>query len=220
MLQGHRRPILDCWPRSRRAITGYLARIDQALILNSTARVAANNGKGKGFWAQDRETAQVVRRSGQGVQDKTERDQSDLQGRSARFILAKRLTDLAYIAHFQQDRTDPKARSTQDFYLLSEDFRTAKTPISKTNQDRCDPRSRSQNPRSWCEDFRTRSELSTQTLSEIDISQGHYEELKPAQPTGTQGEHKVIQQGTDRSTPSVSRQVWASGRSTFTQAIL
>uniref|UniRef100_A0AAV1VEH3 Uncharacterized protein n=1 Tax=Peronospora matthiolae TaxID=2874970 RepID=A0AAV1VEH3_9STRA len=61
---------------------------------------------------------------------------------------------------------------------------------------------------------------STQPLSEIDISQGRYEELKPAQPTGTQGEHKVIQQGTDRSTPSVSRQAWASGRSTLIQAIL
>ncbi|KAL0580360.1 hypothetical protein ABG067_008555, partial [Albugo candida] len=55
--------------------------------------VAANNGKGKGFWLQDREAAQVVRRSGQGVQDKTEQDRSDLQGRSARFILAKQATD-------------------------------------------------------------------------------------------------------------------------------
>ena len=42
-----------------------------------------------------------------------------------------------------QDRTDPKARSTQVYYLLSEDFRTAKTPIPKTNRDRCDSRSRS-----------------------------------------------------------------------------
>uniref|UniRef100_A0AAV1VF82 Uncharacterized protein n=1 Tax=Peronospora matthiolae TaxID=2874970 RepID=A0AAV1VF82_9STRA len=72
-----------------------------------------------------------------------------------------------------------------------------------------------------CPDVNQQGELdSTQPLSEIDISQGRYEELKPAQPTGTQGEHKVIQQGTDRSTPSVSRQAWASGRSTIIQAIL
>ena len=57
---------------------------------------------------------------------------------------------ICYTAHFRQDlpiprpdRTDPNARSTQDYYLLSEDFRTAKTPIPKTNRDRCDPRSRS-----------------------------------------------------------------------------
>ena len=60
----------------------------------------------------------------------------------------------------------------------------------------------------------------TPNPTKTDIKQGRYEELKPAQPTGTQGEHKVIQQGTDRSTPSVSRQVWASGRLTLTKVIL
>ena len=147
-----------------------------------------------------------------------------------------------HIAHFRQDRpiprpdrTDPNARSTQDNYLLSEDFRTAKTPIPKTNRDRCDSRSRSRHLQieiaaTQDQDRRTpvrgvkisapEANAQPQTLSEIDISQGRYEELKPAQPTGTQGEHKVIQQGTDRSTPSVSRQVWASGRSTLTKVIL
>ena len=45
---------------------------------------------------------------------------------------------------------------------------------------------------------------------EIDISQGRYEELKPVQPTGTQGSTY----GSD--TSSVSRQVWAHGRSKIT----
>ena len=115
--------------------------------LSSTARVAALQGKD--FGLQDRETAQVVRRSGQEVQDKTEQDRSDLPDRSTRFILVKQDIYLDHIAHFQQDRpisrpdrTDSKARSTQDYYLLSEDFRTAKTPIPKTDRDQCDSRSR------------------------------------------------------------------------------
>ena len=82
----------------------------------------------------------------------------------ARFILAKRKTYLLHCALPARsadpetrsdrsrdqigpiprpDRIDPKARSTQDYYLLSEYIRTAKTPIPKINRDRCDPRSRS-----------------------------------------------------------------------------
>ena len=92
----------------------------------------------------------MLKRSEQGVQDNTKQDRSDLYDRSARFILAKRETYLAQAAHFRQDRpivrpyrTDPKARLTQYYYLMSEDFRTAKTPIPETNRNWCDPRSRS-----------------------------------------------------------------------------
>ena len=145
--QGPWRPTLDCWPRSRREIPKDLVRIDQGITLNSIARVAATKEKD---WKQDRETTQVVRRSGQGVQDKTEQDRSDLPNRSARFISAKQNIYLAHAAHFRpdqpilrRDRTDPKGGSTQENFLLSEDFRTAKTPTSRINRDRCDPWQRS-----------------------------------------------------------------------------
>ena len=73
--------------------------------LSSTARVAALQGKD--FGLQDRETAQVVRRSGQEVQDKTEQDRSDLPDRSTRFLLVKQDIVIDHIAHFQQDRPIP-----------------------------------------------------------------------------------------------------------------
>ena len=151
MLQGHRRPILDCWPRSRRAISGYLARIDQVLTLNSTARVAAT---------QQRKRKRILdtrsRDGSSGQKIWTRRSRQD-RARSKRstghigvFHFGETKDRSAHIAHFRQDRpiprpdrTDPNARSTQDYYLLSEDFRTAKTPIPKTNRDRCDSRSRS-----------------------------------------------------------------------------
>ena len=107
VLQEHRRPVLDCWPRSRRAIPENLVRIDQVLTLNATARVEATTQED---WIKDRETAQVVRRPGQGVQDKTEQDRSDLFDRSARFILAKQEIYLPNCA-LPARSTNPKTRS-------------------------------------------------------------------------------------------------------------
>ena len=50
VLQGHRQKAdLGCWPRSTRAISGFLARIDQVLTISSIARVAAV-GK-RAFWS-------------------------------------------------------------------------------------------------------------------------------------------------------------------------
>ena len=149
MLQGHRRPILDCWPRSRRAISGYLARIDQVLTLNSTARVAATQQRKRkrilDTRSRDGSSGQKIwtRRS---RQDRARSKRStgqigtfhfgETKNRSAQLRTSSKIGRSQY-------RTDPKARSTQVYYLLSEDFRTAKTPIPKTNRDRCDSRSRS-----------------------------------------------------------------------------
>ena len=149
MLQGHRRPILDCWPRSRRAISGYLARIDQVLTLNSTARVAATQQRKRkrilDTRSRDGSSGQKIwtRRS---RQDRARSKRSTGQIGTFHFGETKnrsaQLRTSSKIGR-SQDRTDPKARSTQVYYLLSEDFRTAKTPIPKTNRDRCDSRSRS-----------------------------------------------------------------------------
>ena len=149
MLQGHRRPILDCWPRSRRAISGSLARIDQVLTLNSTARVAATQQRKRkrilDTRSRDGSSGQKIwtRRS---RQDRARSKRSTGQIGTFHFGETKnrsaQLRTSSKIGR-SQDRTDPKARSTQVYYLLSEDFRTAKTPIPKTNRDRCDSRSRS-----------------------------------------------------------------------------
>ena len=149
MLQGHRRPILDCWPRSRRAISGYLARIDQVLTLNSTARVAATQQRKR---KRILDTRSRDGSSGQKIWTRRSRQDRARSKRSTGHIGAfhfgetkNRSAQLRTSSKIgrSQDRTDPKARSTQVYYLLSEDFRTAKTPIPKTNRDRCDSRSRS-----------------------------------------------------------------------------
>ena len=149
MLQGHRRPILDCWPRSRRAISGYLARIDQVLTLNSTARVAATQQRKRkrilDIRSRDGSSGQKIwTRSSRQDRARSKRSTGQIgtfhfgetKNRSAQLRTSSKIGR-------SQDRTDPKARSTQVYYLLSEDFRTAKTPIPKTNRDRCDSRSRS-----------------------------------------------------------------------------
>ena len=130
MLQGHRRPILDCWPRSRRAISGYLVRIDQVLTLNSTARVAATQQMKR---KRILDTRSRDGSSGQKIWTRRSRQDRARSKRSTGHIGVLHFGETkdrsAHIAHFRQDRpiprpdrTDPNARSTQDYYLLSEDF--------------------------------------------------------------------------------------------------
>ena len=71
-----------------------------------------------------------------------------------------------------------------------------------------------------CEDFCTGIKLRSQTPSKVGIFQGRNEELKTAQPTDTQCEHKALQEGTDWSTHSVSGKVRASGKLKLTSVIL